>query len=143
MLDNDKKALIALSGKKEICILPAMANRHGLICGATGTGKSVSLQTMAETFSSLGVPVFLADVKGDLSGMAMPGKSTGKLADRVRELDLEAKGYKRRGFPCCADPSNPGAGGRNRPQSGKQSAKRRTARHLDQAAWRAKAAPVR
>ncbi len=98
MLDNDKKALIALSGKKEICILPAMANRHGLICGATGTGKSVSLQTMAETFSSLGVPVFLADVKGDLSGMAMPGKSTGKLADRVRELDLEAKGYKRRGF---------------------------------------------
>lgn len=101
MLDNDKKALIALSGKKEICILPAMANRHGLICGATGTGKSVSLQTMAETFSSLGVPVFLADVKGDLSGMAMPGKSTGKLADRVRELDLEAKGYKRRGFPVC------------------------------------------
>ena len=59
MLDNDKKALIALSGKKEICILPAMANRHGLICGATGTGKSVSLQTMAETFSSLGVPVFI------------------------------------------------------------------------------------
>lgn len=101
MLDNDKNALIALSGKKEICILPAMANRHGLICGATGTGKSVSLQTMAETFSSLGVPVFLADVKGDLSGMAMPGKSTGKLADRVRELDLEAKGYKRRGFPVC------------------------------------------
>ena len=101
MLDNDKKALIALSGKKEICILPAMANRHGLICGATGTGKSVSLQTMAETFSSRGVPVFLADVKGDLSGMAMPGKSTGKLADRVRELDLEAKGYKRRGFPVC------------------------------------------
>lgn len=101
MLDKNNNALVAISGDKEICILPGMSNRHGLVCGATGTGKSVSLQNLAETFSSMGVPVFLADVKGDLSGMAMPGRETGKIADRVRELDLAAKGYKRRAFPVC------------------------------------------
>jgi uncharacterized protein len=54
-------------------ILPKMANRHGLIAGATGTGKTVTLQTLAECFSALGVPVFMADVKGDLSGMSQAG----------------------------------------------------------------------
>ncbi|HPL10330.1 MAG TPA: DUF853 family protein, partial [Smithellaceae bacterium] len=55
---------IAKSGEKEIVLLPAMANRHGLITGATGTGKTVTLQKMAESFASIGAPVFLADVKG-------------------------------------------------------------------------------
>ena len=64
----------------EICLLPALANRHGLITGATGTGKTVTLQVMAERFSRIGVPVFMADVKGDLSGITQPGAASPKLA---------------------------------------------------------------
>lgn len=59
--------LIAKCGDKEIALLPAMGNRHGLVAGATGTGKTVTLEVMAEAFSRIGVPVFAADVKGDLS----------------------------------------------------------------------------
>jgi uncharacterized protein len=70
-------------------LLPQMANRHGLITGATGTGKTVTLQSMAERFSYAGVPVFMADVKGDLSGMAAPGTLTPKLEKRVAELGLD------------------------------------------------------
>ena len=61
-------------GKDVHVILPRMGNRHGLIAGATGTGKTVSLRVIAESFSRAGVPVFMADVKGDLSGMARPGE---------------------------------------------------------------------
>jgi len=64
-------------------LLPRMANRHGLIAGATGTGKTVTLQVMAEQFSALGVPVFLADVKGDLSGLATPGKINDRIQARI------------------------------------------------------------
>ena len=70
-------------------LLPRMANRHGLIAGATGTGKTVTLQTLAEGFSKLGVPVFLADVKGDLSGLSQAGGQNAKISDRARELALE------------------------------------------------------
>lgn len=70
-------------------ILPRMANRHGLIAGATGTGKTVTLQTLAEGFSKIGVPVFMADVKGDLSGMSQPGGGNAKLEARVTQLALE------------------------------------------------------
>ena len=70
-------------------LLPAMANRHGLIAGATGTGKTVTLQVMAEAFSRIGVPVFAADVKGDLSGISQPGADSSKIADRVKKLKLE------------------------------------------------------
>jgi DNA helicase HerA-like ATPase len=66
---------IAKHGKLELFLLPALANRHGLITGATGTGKTVSLQVLAERFSALGVPVFMADVKGDLAGMSQPGQA--------------------------------------------------------------------
>ena len=66
--------LIAKSGKDEIFLLPQMANRHGLIAGATGTGKTVTLQSLAQSFSQRGVPVFMADVKGDLAGMQAPAK---------------------------------------------------------------------
>jgi DNA helicase HerA-like ATPase len=80
--------LIAKNQKTELQLLPALANRHGLIAGATGTGKTVTLQTMAQQLSSIGVPVFMADVKGDLSGMAKPGGSNPKVAERIRELKL-------------------------------------------------------
>ena len=79
--------LIAKS-KQELELLPQMANRHGLIAGATGTGKTVTLQTMAEGFSRIGVPVFMADVKGDLAGMSQPGGNNPKIADRARQLGL-------------------------------------------------------
>jgi len=69
-------------------LLPAMSNRHGLIAGATGTGKTVTLQVMAEAFSRIGVPVFAADVKGDLSGISQPGVENPKIADRVKKLQL-------------------------------------------------------
>src|SRR5689334_16832037 len=70
-------------------LLPAMANRHGLIAGATGTGKTVTLRVIAEKFSSIGVPVFMADVKGDLSGIARPGQENPKIAERVKKLGME------------------------------------------------------
>jgi hypothetical protein len=84
-------------GSIDILFNPAMANRHGLIAGATGTGKTVSLQSVAEQFSALGVPVFMADVKGDLSGLAKPGGSNPKVAERVKQLDLTD--YTPAGFP--------------------------------------------
>jgi hypothetical protein len=75
----------------------ALANRHGLIAGATGTGKTVSLQVLAEGFSAHGVPVFMADVKGDLSGISQPGAPNPKIDERVRAIGLTE--YQRRGFP--------------------------------------------
>lgn len=78
----------ARSGHTDISLLPEMANRHGLIAGATGTGKTVTLQVLAEAFSHRGVPVFLADVKGDLSGLSSPGGRSAKVAERIRSLDL-------------------------------------------------------
>ena len=65
--------VVAKHEQNELFLLPALANRHGLITGATGTGKTVTLQVLAERFSSIGVPVFMSDVKGDLSGLAAPG----------------------------------------------------------------------
>src|SRR5574339_323657 len=83
--------LVARPGKTELHLLPALANRHGLITGATGTGKTVSLQTLAEQFSRIGVPVFMADVKGDLSGMAKAGGANAKIAERAKLLKLELR----------------------------------------------------
>ncbi|MEN9678209.1 MAG: hypothetical protein RIS76_4105 [Verrucomicrobiota bacterium] len=80
--------LIAKSGSTDLNLLPGMANRHGLVAGATGTGKTVTLQTLAEGFSALGVPVFLADVKGDLAGISQPGGQSVKVTERVRQLGL-------------------------------------------------------
>ncbi len=65
--------LLAKHGATECVLLPGLANRHGLITGATGTGKTITLQTLAESFSRLGVPVFMADVKGDLTGITQKG----------------------------------------------------------------------
>jgi len=72
----------------DLCLLPALANRHGLIAGATGTGKTVTLQVMAEQFSAIGVPVFMADVKGDLTGIARPGAASPRLRERLERLGL-------------------------------------------------------
>ena len=82
--------LIAKNDKVEAHLLPQLANRHGLITGATGTGKTVTLQTMAENFSKIGVPVFMADVKGDLSGISQAGVVGEKLAAILKERGLEA-----------------------------------------------------
>jgi DNA helicase HerA-like ATPase len=81
--------LIAKNNAKEIFIEPALANRHGLIAGATGTGKTVTLQKMAEVFSLMGVPVFLADIKGDLSGIGTLGVDNVKVKNRISELKIE------------------------------------------------------
>jgi DNA helicase HerA-like ATPase len=84
-------------GKEDISLLPKMANRHGLIAGATGTGKTVSLRVLAEQFSRIGVPVFMADVKGDLSGLPFPGGENPKVVERVQKLGL--KDFKFEGYP--------------------------------------------
>jgi DNA helicase HerA-like ATPase len=76
--------------KQDICLLPQMANRHGLITGATGTGKTVTLQKIAECLSAIGVPVFMADVKGDLAGLSQAGELSPKLKARLESLKLEA-----------------------------------------------------
>ncbi len=89
--------LIAKNNDISSYILPRMANRHGLIAGATGTGKTVTLQTLAEGFSKLGVPIFMADVKGDLSGMSQAGGGNAKIDARVKQLNLE--GYANKACP--------------------------------------------
>ena len=81
--------LIARHDSIECFLLPALANRHGLITGATGTGKTITLQTLAENFSRLGVPVFMADVKGDLTGITQPGRISDKLAAVLKERGIE------------------------------------------------------
>ncbi len=79
---------------KNLYLLPSMANRHGLIAGATGTGKTITLKVMAESFSDMGVPVFLADVKGDLSGMCRPGLDTEDMQRRIERFGIEGWEYK-------------------------------------------------
>src|SRR5580704_6253299 len=80
--------LLIAQGTSPLYLLPQMANRHGLVAEATGTGKTVTLQVMAEAFSRIGVPVFAADVKGDLSGISQPGTDNPKIAERVKKLKL-------------------------------------------------------
>jgi DNA helicase HerA-like ATPase len=80
---------IARTANAELALLPGLANRHGLITGATGTGKTVTLQVLAERFSGIGVPVFMADVKGDLAGISQPGTSSPKLQERLALIGAE------------------------------------------------------
>ncbi len=86
---SDKQILLGGNGERQIMLDAGMANRHGLITGATGTGKTVTLQVLAESFSRLGVPVFTADVKGDLSALAAPGKPHPKIDERLRYIGME------------------------------------------------------
>ncbi len=80
--------IVARNARAELALLPALANRHGCITGATGTGKTVTLQVMAEAFSRIGTPVFMADVKGDLTGISQAGASSPKLQERLQKLGL-------------------------------------------------------
>lgn len=80
--------LIARTPDTELFLLPGMANRHGLITGATGTGKTVTLQKLAESLSEIGVPVFMADVKGDLTGVAEEGQASEKLLARLKNIGI-------------------------------------------------------
>jgi uncharacterized protein len=81
--------LLVAKSKIELALLPQLANRHGLIAGATGTGKTVTLQRIAEGLSRMGVPVFMADVKGDLAGLSQKGEPKGKIQERIEQLKLD------------------------------------------------------
>lgn len=98
MVSNDK-IWIGQAGSEKVYIYPSMANRHGMIAGATGTGKTVTLKVMAESFSDLGVPVFLADIKGDLSGMVSNGTPTKTVTAKIEELSLDKEGYEFTSYP--------------------------------------------
>ena len=96
---QDRKILIGMSAGEPVYIYPKMANRHGMIAGATGTGKTVTLKVMAESFSACGVPVFLADVKGDLAGMCRKGTMGESVASRVQTMGLDQLGFAPEAFP--------------------------------------------
>ena len=97
---KDGKVWIAQNEQGEnIFILPKMANRHGLVAGATGTGKTVTLKVMAETFSEMGVPVFMADVKGDIAGMLCPGTDSEDMQKRIAKFGLVEAGFSYHGCP--------------------------------------------
>jgi DNA helicase HerA-like ATPase len=91
------EGLSIAKGNQDLFLLPRMANRHGLIAGATGTGKTVTLRVIAEHLSHIGVPVFMADVKGDLSGIAHPGQENPKIAERVSKIGIQDFQYV--GYP--------------------------------------------
>ena len=88
-------------GKSDVkcCILPKMANRHGIIAGATGTGKTITMKVIAESFSDMGVPVFFSDVKGDLSGMCKPGIDSEDMQKRIERFGLAEEGFEYKSYP--------------------------------------------
>ena len=92
----DNKIWIGKSEKK-VYLEPKMANRHGLVSGATGTGKTITLKVLAESFSDLGVPVFITDIKGDLASIAIPGTDNENMQERIKRLGINNFIYK--GFP--------------------------------------------
>ena len=93
MYMHDIHKIWLATGEQPIYLEPSMANRHGLIAGATGTGKTVTLKVLAESFSDMGVPVFLADIKGDLSGMCEPGKENKHIRRSIDTMGIEGFGY--------------------------------------------------
>lgn len=95
----DNKIWVGSADGEKVFILPNMANRHGLIAGATGTGKTITLKVLAESFSNAGVPVFMADVKGDLSGMCRPGKNTEDMQKRIEKFGLAEAGFQYQSYP--------------------------------------------
>lgn len=100
-LKDEHLIWICQNGSQKVCMIPRMANRHGLIAGATGTGKTVTLKVLAEAFSDMGVPVFLADIKGDVSGMCLPGQMSDGFQKRLTKLgisDFSFSGYPVRFF---------------------------------------------
>lgn len=95
----DKKLVIAKNDEKNLCILPNMLNRHGIITGATGTGKTISVKVLAETLSDAGIPVFITDVKGDVSSICEVGENSESILKRVQKLNLDE--FKVSSFPTC------------------------------------------
>ena len=91
---TDRKIWLAQSDKN-LFLLPSMANRHGLTAGAPGTGNTITMTVMAESFSDMGVPVFLADVKGDLSGMCRPGQDSEDMRQRAERFGIEGFTYQK------------------------------------------------
>lgn len=96
---NEEKIWIGRSGDEKVFVYPKMANRHGMIAGATGTGKTVTLKVLAESFSDCDVPVFLADVKGDLAGMCRPGQDSEDMEARMDRFGLKEEGFAFRAYP--------------------------------------------
>ena len=94
MYQKDLHKVWLATGTKKVYLEPSMANRHGLIAGATGTGKTVTLKVLAESFSDMGVPVFVADIKGDLSGMCVPGKENKHILRSITNMGIEGFEYK-------------------------------------------------
>ncbi len=96
---KDGKVVVGQTAEgQELYMIPKMANRHGLVAGATGTGKTVTLKVMAESFSDMGVPVFMADVKGDIAGMCMPGIDSENMQERIKRFRIEDQ-FEYRGYP--------------------------------------------
>ena len=96
---TDNKVWIASNDDSRFYLLPRMTNRHGIISGATGTGKTITLKVLAEAFSEAGVPVFVSDVKGDLSGMGAPGVDSEGMQKRIERFGLAEEGFAYRAFP--------------------------------------------
>ncbi len=96
---QDNKIWVGTSGEEKVYIYPKMANRHGMIAGATGTGKTITLKVLAESFSSCGVPVFLADVKGDLAAMCRPGVENENVRERIDSMKLNEYGFDFQAYP--------------------------------------------
>ena len=94
---KDEKQIWVATGETPIYLAPGMANRHGLIAGATGTGKTITLKVLAESFSDMGTPVFLADIKGDVSGMCVPGEMTGHIQKSIDSMGI--KGFDFSAYP--------------------------------------------
>lgn len=99
MLTREGIPYVGWTGERLVSFLPEKMNRHGLIAGATGTGKTVTCQTLAETFSDLGSSVFLVDAKGDLTGMGQPGGNMSSVTKRVDQYGLRGEGYEEKGYP--------------------------------------------
>ena len=93
----NNKILVAKNKDQELSILLDKANRHGIITGASGTGKTITLKVLAESFSDAGVPVFLADVKGDIAGTCLPGENNEKIQERLENINIKEFPFK--GFP--------------------------------------------
>ena len=96
---HEGKIWVGTAGETPVYLLPGMANRHGLIAGATGTGKTVSLKVLAESFSDMGVPVFLSDIKSDLSGMVLSGDPTEAIEKRLDKCHVPAGEFEFKNYP--------------------------------------------
>ena len=99
-MDRDGSLYMGLADGRRIGMQLKMSNRHGLIAGASGTGKTITMKAMAEAFSDAGVPVFLCDVKGDVSGLAMPGAASDSMEKRIDKFGIREE-FRYQAYPVC------------------------------------------